>query len=157
LPQETVDALLADPTGDLTQILLYHVLGDKVMSTEISDGMSAPTLQGDDLTFGVSDAGVTVNGAAILAVDVAASNGVIHVIDTVLMPADLSGAAPAEAASAEDAAEAPAEAAPQADVEAPAEVPATGASAAAPWLFITPALFVLLLAIAAFFTRSRTA
>jgi phosphate transport system substrate-binding protein len=57
------------------------------MSTDLSDGLTAATLQGGEVTFAVSDMGVTVDGAAVTAADIAASNGVIHVIDTVILPA----------------------------------------------------------------------
>ena len=82
----TLDALLADPSGMLTDILLYHVVDGKVMSTDLTDGMTAPTLGGGTLTFSVSDAGVMVNDANVVAADIEVSNGVIHVIDSVLQP-----------------------------------------------------------------------
>ena len=91
----TIEALLADPSGDLTQILLYHVVPGAVMAADVTDGLVAETLQGGSLTFAVSDAGVTVNGVNVVSTDIAASNGVIHVIDGVLMP-------PAEEAAAEE-------------------------------------------------------
>jgi uncharacterized surface protein with fasciclin (FAS1) repeats len=56
------------------------------MSTDLSDGMMATTVQGGDLSVDLSD-GVKINGATVTAADVAASNGVIHVIDTVILPA----------------------------------------------------------------------
>ncbi|MFN2203080.1 MAG: fasciclin domain-containing protein, partial [Caldilineaceae bacterium] len=82
----TLDALLADPSGDLTQILLYHVVPGKVMSSDLSDGLQADTLEGSPLTFTVSDSGAMVNDANIVAADIEVSNGVIHVIDKVLVP-----------------------------------------------------------------------
>jgi len=92
----TLDALLADPTGDLTQILLYHVVPGKVMSTDLSDGLEAETLQGAPVTFTISDSGAMVNDANIVAADIEVANGVIHVIDSVIVP-------PAEGEMAEDA------------------------------------------------------
>ncbi|MCS6827207.1 MAG: fasciclin domain-containing protein [Caldilinea sp.] len=86
LPAGTIDALLADPTGDLTQILLYHVVPGKVMSTDLSDGLEASTLQGGTVVFTLGDGGAKVNDANIVAADIEASNGVIHVIDSVLLP-----------------------------------------------------------------------
>lgn len=86
LPEGTVDALLADPSGDLTQILLYHVLGMKAMSTDVMDGMEVETLQGSPVTFSISGDDVMINGAKIIAFDIEASNGVIHVIDAVILP-----------------------------------------------------------------------
>lgn len=92
----TLDALLADPSGDLTQILLYHVVPGKVMSSDLSDGLTAQTLQGSPVTFTVTDSGAMVNDANIIAADIEVSNGVIHVIDKVILP-------PAEAEMAEEA------------------------------------------------------
>lgn len=86
LPAGTVDALLADPTGDLTQILLYHVLGSKAMAADVTDGLEVETLQGSTVKFSVKDGNVMINDAMIIAFDVEASNGVIHVIDAVIMP-----------------------------------------------------------------------
>ncbi len=86
LPEGAIDALLADPTGDLTQILLYHVLPGKVMAADVSDGLEATTAQGATVTFSTADGTVKINDAAIVATDIAASNGVIHVIDAVILP-----------------------------------------------------------------------
>ncbi|MBA89046.1 MAG: hypothetical protein CMB16_07270 [Euryarchaeota archaeon] len=74
----------------LADILTYHVVSGSVLSTDLTDGMVAPALNGDDLSFTVNADGVMVNDANVVSADVIASNGVIHVIDTVLMPpADL--------------------------------------------------------------------
>lgn len=86
LPKATLDALLADPKGELTQVLLYHVVPGKVLSTDITDGMEVETLQGSKIKLTVKDGAVMVNDAKVVAVDIPATNGVIHVIDTVLMP-----------------------------------------------------------------------
>lgn len=84
LPEGTVDALLNDiPT--LTSILTYHVVAGKVMSTDLSDGMTAGTVNGADITISTMD-GVEVNGATVTAADIETSNGVIHVIDAVILP-----------------------------------------------------------------------
>ncbi|MEO0748996.1 MAG: fasciclin domain-containing protein [Pseudomonadota bacterium] len=86
LPKGTVDTLLQPENKDqLVAILTYHVLPGKVMSTDLSDGMTATTVQGSDVTIG-TEGGVTVNGANGVAADVVASNGVIHVIDAVILP-----------------------------------------------------------------------
>ena len=69
----------------LTDILLYHVVSGAVPSSAVTDGMVAPAVNGDDLTFSVGE-GVMVNDANVILADVPASNGVIHVIDKVLMP-----------------------------------------------------------------------
>jgi len=104
LPAGAVDALLADPSGDLTQILLYHVVPGKVMAADLSDGLEAATLQGDKVTFKLSDGGAMVNDANIVATDIETSNGVIHVIDSVIMPPVAEAAPVAETAPATDAA-----------------------------------------------------
>lgn len=121
IPQETIDGLLADPTGDLTQILLYHVIAGKVMASDLSDGLTAATLQGGEVTFSLSDAGAKVNDANIIATDIETSNGVIHVIDSVILPpaAEATPAPAEEAPAAAAATPAPAE-------EAPDRLPVTG-------------------------------
>jgi uncharacterized surface protein with fasciclin (FAS1) repeats len=86
LPEGTVDALLADPQGELTDILTYHVVPGKVMSTDITDGMTATTVQGGDLTFTIDGGAVYVNGQMVSTADIETANGVIHVIDGVLLP-----------------------------------------------------------------------
>ena len=87
LPAGTVASLLKDPTK-LTDILKYHVVSGKVMSSDLKNGMQSPTLQGAKISFTVNpDGTVTVNGAKVVKADVNASNGVIHVVDTVLIPA----------------------------------------------------------------------
>jgi hypothetical protein len=97
LPQETLDAVLADPEGLLTQILLYHVVAGKWMAADLVDGQEIVTLQGAPLTISLSDEGAMVNDANIIATDIEASNGVIHVIDAVLVPPLEEAAAAAEA------------------------------------------------------------
>ncbi|HQY93788.1 MAG: fasciclin domain-containing protein [Caldilinea sp.] len=125
LPAGAVDALLADPSGDLTQILLYHVVPGKVMAADLSDGLEAATLQGDKVTFKLSDGGAMVNDANIVATDIETSNGVIHVIDSVIMPPVAEAAPVAETAPATDAAPAAEMAADQ----APDRMPVTGGEA----------------------------
>ena len=74
----------------LKDILLYHVVSGSVLSTDLTDGMTATAINTDELTFTVNADGVKVNGVPVSSADVIASNGVIHVIDKVLMPpADL--------------------------------------------------------------------
>lgn len=84
LPEGTVEALLADPEA-LAAILTYHVVPGAVMSTDLSDGMTATTVNGQDITIG-TEGGVTVNDANVVTADIEASNGVIHVIDAVILP-----------------------------------------------------------------------
>ena len=86
LPEGTVEALLEDPEGALTRILLYHVVPGKVMAADVSDGLTAETLRGAEVSFSVMDGKVMINDAEIVATDIEASNGVIHVIDSVILP-----------------------------------------------------------------------
>ena len=86
LPAGTVDELLKPENKDkLTAILTYHVVAGKVMSGDLSDGLSAATVNGANITIGTMG-GVTVNGANVTQADIEASNGVIHVIDAVILP-----------------------------------------------------------------------
>ena len=85
LPEGTVEGLLED-TEQLTQILTYHVVSGNVMSGDLSDGMTATTVEGSDLEISIDGDTVMVGGATVTQADIEASNGVIHVIDTVLMP-----------------------------------------------------------------------
>ena len=84
LPEGTVERLLADIPA-LTKVLTYHVVAGKVMSGDLSDGMMAPTVEGSEVKIGTMG-GVMVNDANVTAADIEASNGVIHVIDKVLLP-----------------------------------------------------------------------
>ncbi|MEM9435382.1 MAG: fasciclin domain-containing protein [Pseudomonadota bacterium] len=87
LPEGTIETLLKPENKDqLTAILTYHVVPGKVMSGDLSDGMAATTAQGGDVMIG-TEGGVTVNDAKVVSADVVASNGVIHVIDAVILPA----------------------------------------------------------------------
>ena len=85
LPAGTVEALLADPAA-LAAILTYHVVAGKVMSTDLTDGMKAATVNGAEITIMTAN-GVMVNDANVTTADIEATNGVIHVIDKVIMPA----------------------------------------------------------------------
>jgi uncharacterized surface protein with fasciclin (FAS1) repeats len=84
LPAGTVEALLADPEA-LAKILTYHVIAGKVMSTDLTNDMTAATVNGADVTI-MTEGGVMVNDANVVTADIEASNGVIHVIDKVIMP-----------------------------------------------------------------------
>lgn len=87
LPAGTVESLLQPENLDqLRAILTYHVVPGQVMAAGVSDGLEAASLNGQPLAFEVGAGGARVAGANIVATDVVASNGVIHVIDTVLIP-----------------------------------------------------------------------
>jgi transforming growth factor-beta-induced protein len=86
LPAGTVEALLADPTGQLKDILLYHVVAGKVMASDVVGLTSATTVLGQNVPIEIKDGKVYVGGAMVVVTDIMASNGVIHVIDTVMLP-----------------------------------------------------------------------
>jgi uncharacterized surface protein with fasciclin (FAS1) repeats len=84
IPADQLEALLKDKAR-LTAILTYHVVPGKVMAADVVKIKTARTIEGDSLTIDASN-GVKVDDASVLKTDIEASNGVIHVIDTVLMP-----------------------------------------------------------------------
>lgn len=84
LPEGTVEGLLGDKAA-LTDLLTYHVVAGKVMSGDLADGMMATTVQGDTIEIRTMG-GVMVDGAKVVQADIETSNGVIHVIDKVIMP-----------------------------------------------------------------------
>ena len=87
LPEGTVENLLKPENKEALQgILLYHVVSGKIMASDIGAGASPATLQGAKIDVVGSSDGVTVNGANVVAADVQTSNGVIHVIDAVILP-----------------------------------------------------------------------
>ena len=95
LPAGTIDNLLKPENQDqLQSVLLYHVVAGKIMAADIGSGAAPATLQGAKVDVVGSASGVTVNGANVVAADIVTSNGVIHVIDAVILP-------PASTASAE--------------------------------------------------------
>jgi uncharacterized surface protein with fasciclin (FAS1) repeats len=85
LPEGTVESLLADPEA-LRAILLYHVVPGKVMAAQVVTMDSAETAQGSSVSISTYGETVRINDARVVAADVEASNGVIHVIDTVILP-----------------------------------------------------------------------
>lgn len=92
LPAGVLDALLLPENKDLLiQILTYHVVPGTVMAADVMAGDVA-TVEGQNITI-ATDGGVTVNGAAVVQTDIVASNGVIHVIDAVLLPPGVDAAA----------------------------------------------------------------
>ena len=84
LPAGTVDALLKD-IPKLKKILTYHVVSGKVLAADVAKLKTAKTVEGSDLKIDASN-GVKINDAKVATADVAADNGVIHVIDKVLLP-----------------------------------------------------------------------
>lgn len=86
LPEGTVENLLKPENKDqLVAILTYHVVPGKVMSSDLSDDMTAATVQGGDITVDL-DSGVMINDANVVQADIETKNGVIHVIDKVILP-----------------------------------------------------------------------
>lgn len=85
LPAGTIENLLADKEA-LTKVLTYHVVPGKVMAADVVNVSSASTVQGQDLTVKVVGDSVMINDSTVVATDIEATNGVIHVIDTVLLP-----------------------------------------------------------------------
>ena len=86
LGQATIDALLSDPQGDLTTILLYHAVSGVAGPTNLTNGSSIGTVNGQNLDFTVSGNGIMVNNANITVANIETNNGVVHVIDAVLIP-----------------------------------------------------------------------
>lgn len=87
LPAGTVENLLKpENKAKLASILTFHVVAGAVKSSDLTDGMTAKTVNGEELKFTVKDGKVTVNGANVTAADLTAGNGVVHVIDAVLLP-----------------------------------------------------------------------
>jgi len=85
LPPGTVEMLLANP-DKLKQVLLYHVVPGKVMASDVAGLSSATTAEGSDVAIKIADGSVMIDDAMVVQTDVMASNGVIHVIDTVIVP-----------------------------------------------------------------------
>lgn len=83
IPKSDLDALLKDK-AKLTAVLTYHVVPGKVLAKDVKGG-KVKTVQGSDLTVATAN-GVTVDGANVVKTDIVADNGVIHVIDSVVMP-----------------------------------------------------------------------
>lgn len=89
LPEGTVEMLLMPENKDkLTAVLTYHVVAGKVMSGDLSNGMMAATVEGSEVKI-MTEGGVMVDGANVVTADIEASNGVIHVIDAVILPGSM--------------------------------------------------------------------
>ncbi|TVP44361.1 MAG: fasciclin domain-containing protein [Gemmatimonadales bacterium] len=85
LPEGTVESLLANPDA-LRAILLYHVVPGKVMAAQVVGMSEAETAQGSTISISTYGESVRINDATVVTADIEASNGVIHVIDTVILP-----------------------------------------------------------------------
>jgi uncharacterized surface protein with fasciclin (FAS1) repeats len=86
LPAGTVEELVKPENKEkLTAILTYHVVGAKAMSSGLSDGQKVKTVNGQEITVSINGS-VKIDGATVVTADLEASNGVIHVIDSVIMP-----------------------------------------------------------------------
>jgi transforming growth factor-beta-induced protein len=86
LPEGTLDALLADPEA-LADILLYHVVAGRVTADQVVELTSADSVQGSPIAISVEDGTVMLNeSATVVTTDIEASNGIIHVIDAVILP-----------------------------------------------------------------------
>ncbi|MTB52329.1 fasciclin domain-containing protein [Lewinella sp. W8] len=90
LPAGTLDELLSDPTGALATILLFHVSGTETYAADLSDGDMLLSLEGENLDIVINDDGVFVENAQITMTDIQALNGVVHVIDAVMLPMSVS-------------------------------------------------------------------
>ncbi|MEM7510640.1 MAG: fasciclin domain-containing protein, partial [Bacteroidota bacterium] len=87
LPEGTVESLLEPENKQkLISILTYHVIPAKVLSTDLQDGQTAATVQGANITVSLNSDGAFINDAKVAAADVMATNGVVHVIDKVILP-----------------------------------------------------------------------
>lgn len=87
LPAGTLEMLLKPENKDkLVAILTYHVVAGQVMSTDLSNGQEAATVQGEKVKVSIYGGKVKISGANVIAADVKASNGVVHVIDAVILP-----------------------------------------------------------------------
>ncbi|MBZ9651447.1 fasciclin domain-containing protein [Psychroflexus montanilacus] len=87
LPEGTVETLVKPENKEKLQgILTYHVIVGKVMSSDLTDGMKAKTVNGEEVTIHLKDGKVLVNGAEVVLADVETDNGVVHAINKVIMP-----------------------------------------------------------------------
>ena len=88
LPAGTVETLLQDPSGQLTNILLHHVVSGETLSTDLSDGMMIETLNESNVNVTIQSDMVMIDNAVVTFADLIADNGVVHVIDAVLIPSE---------------------------------------------------------------------
>lgn len=87
MPAGTVETLLKpENKAQLVKILTYHVVPGKVMSSDLKNGQMAKTVEGSSIKVTLKDGKAMINNATVTAADIIADNGVVHVIDTVIMP-----------------------------------------------------------------------
>jgi len=87
LPAGTVEDLLKpENKAKLVAVLTYHVVPGKILSTDLKNGQKATTVQGSEITITLKDGKAMINNATVTAADIMADNGVVHVIDTVILP-----------------------------------------------------------------------
>jgi PGF-CTERM protein len=89
IPKEQLDALIGNRAA-LISVLNYHVVPGKVVSSDLANGMKLKTIEGQELTVNITDGSVMIDGAKVVQPDIMASNGVIHAIDSVMMPPEAS-------------------------------------------------------------------
>ena len=89
LPDAVMEDLLGDPKGHLAEVLLYHMAPGRQTAAGIAENNTLATVQGSPLAVDTAGGEVTVDGARLLRADIPASNGIIHVIDTVMLPPDV--------------------------------------------------------------------
>ena len=87
LDETRLEELIANP-AELASVLKFHIVPGNLTVNDLTDGQTLTTLAGDTLTVSVANDTVSVGGATVMQSDIAATNGVIHVIDTVLLPAE---------------------------------------------------------------------
>lgn len=81
-----LNALLKDPSGQLKDILLYHVIGANALSSDLSNNQIIKTVNGKSVEVSINPDGVFINGVKVIIADIKADNGIIHVIDAVMIP-----------------------------------------------------------------------
>lgn len=86
LPEGTLSSLLENPTGPLADILLYHVVSGKTMSSDLSNGQTIASLNGDKISVRIEEGKAYVDNAMVTVADIKAENGVVHVINAVITP-----------------------------------------------------------------------
>jgi uncharacterized surface protein with fasciclin (FAS1) repeats len=89
LPDTMMEELFDDPKGNLAEILLYHMAPDEYTASDLAANDTVATVQGNPVTVGVSGGNVAVNDAEVIRADMLAANGVVHAIDAVMIPPDV--------------------------------------------------------------------